>query len=278
MKSIRGKKALVTGAASGIGREIALALAGQGAELFLLDIDEEGLSRVAASAEALGVSSRVRRCDLADGTQISAAVRAVLDCWGRVDILVNNAGVAYYGPTDRMTPELWQWLLGVNLLAPIQWIRELLPTFLAQGEAHVLNVSSVGGLVAQTRMAAYHASKFALVGLTESLRAEYNHRGIGFTCLCPGLADTNIFRNTVSGRRGKPVKVPPRWLLVSPRRVARKAVAGIRRNRGLVLVSPMAHVLWGLKRLSPWLMDFINRFRRSKRKPFPSDSQPHQKG
>ena len=264
MRTLTGKKAIVTGAAAGIGREIALELARHGAQLALWDIDEAALAQTAEMVTAAGGTSFVRRCDLAQPSQITAAVQDTLQQWQRVDVLVNNAGVAYYGAADRMTPQQWDWVLCVNLLAPIQLIRELLPTFLAQGEAHVVNIASIGGLVAQTRMAAYHTTKFGLVGLTEALRAEYDHRGIGFTAVCPGLTRTAFLTNVATSRK-RPPTIPPRWLAIEPRVVARKAVAAIRKNRGLVLAGPMAHVLWACKRISPWLFDFVNRFHRKKK-------------
>lgn len=265
MRQLAGSRAIVTGAASGIGRCLALELARRGVELALWDVDLAGLDETLRRVEAAGGTAHRRRCDLMRPAEITLAVRETLARWGGVEILVNNAGVAYYGPADRMAPEQWDWVLGVNLLAPVQLIRELLPTMLAQGRGHVLNVASIGGLVAQTRLAAYHASKFGLVGLTEALRAEYDHRGVGFTCLCPGLTRTAFFEHAAIGRKRR--RRPPRWLTIPPQRVARAGVRGIRHNRGLVLVSPMARVLWFLKRLSPGLVDFANRFRRSRRQP-----------
>src|SRR5262249_13826453 len=137
MKFIRGRKALVTGAASGIGRAIALALAREGADLFLLDIEEAKLAATSREAERAGVSVIPRVCDLADGSEISAAVREVSEKWGALNILVNNAGITYYGPTLQMTQALWERLIAVNLLAPIQLTRELLPMLAAQDEAHI---------------------------------------------------------------------------------------------------------------------------------------------
>ena len=115
MKVICGKKALVTGAASGVGRSIALALARDGADLFLLDIDEENLASVVEEARNLGVEVIGRRCDVADADQITESVNALMKAWGRLEILVNNAGILYYGKTEKMTDEQWDRLLAVNL-------------------------------------------------------------------------------------------------------------------------------------------------------------------
>jgi short-subunit dehydrogenase len=264
MKDLRGKYALVTGAASGIGLAVARELARHGVHQILVDIDEAGLRAAVGRVREAGVQAVPFRCDLSDPAQVSDCVRAALGVWGALDVLVNNAGVAYYGPTDRMTAAQWDWLLQINLLTPIRLTRELLPTLLGRPEAHVLNVCSVAGLVAGRKLAAYHASKFGLVGFSESLRAEYAARGLGVTALCPGLVRTGLFRAAASGA-GKPVREPPRWLSVTPDGVARKAVRAIRTNRGLVLVSPMAHALWALKRVSPALLAFLAGFSRRRR-------------
>ena len=116
MREIRGKKALVTGAASGIGRAIALRLAQEGVDLFLVDIDEAGLAAVVAEAREAGVEVIGRRCDVGQPREVSAAVADLLDRWGGVDILVNNAGITYYGRTDEMSAEHWDRLLRMNLL------------------------------------------------------------------------------------------------------------------------------------------------------------------
>src|SRR5688572_8613898 len=115
MKSIRGKQALVTGAASGIGKAIAIALAREGADLYLLDVNEAGLRDVVAEVTSLKVKALGKVCDLTKPEAISAAVQEILSRWQHIDILVNNAGVAYYGPTHKMTAEQWNWLLAINL-------------------------------------------------------------------------------------------------------------------------------------------------------------------
>ncbi|MBV9124282.1 MAG: SDR family NAD(P)-dependent oxidoreductase, partial [Planctomycetes bacterium] len=140
---------------------------------------------------------------------------------------------------------------------PIQFTRELLPTLLARDEAHILNVCSVGGLFARGKLAAYHVSKFGLVGFSSSLRAEYVARGLGVTALCPGYVRTNLFRAALSGRPSRPVRMPPRWLTTSPERLATHAIKAIRRNQGLAVVTPMGRGLWYLQRLSPRLVEWL---------------------
>jgi short-subunit dehydrogenase len=267
MKDLRNKKTLVTGAGSGIGLCIALELSRHGADVLLVDVDEDRLRDATRQVRANGVEAIPVRCDLSQPAQVSACAREALGRWGTLDVLVNNAGVAYHGPTERMTPAQWDWVMQVNLHAPIQLTRELLPTLLARPEAHILNVCSIAGLVAGRKLAAYHVSKFGLVGFSEALRAEYANRGLGVTALCPGLVRTGLFRAAASDHPGRPVRPPPRWLTVSPEAVARKAVRAIRRDRGLVLVSAMAHGLWLLKRLSPGLLDGLHRLRRKWRIP-----------
>jgi 3-oxoacyl-[acyl-carrier protein] reductase len=257
MQVIRGKKALVTGAASGIGRALALALAREGADLTLIDIDEAKLAATAREAQGLGARVTTRVCDLTQPAQITDAVRSVL-AGGGLDILVNNAGAAYYGATHDMTVEQWDQIISLNLLAPIQLIRELMPTLLAQDEAHVLNVCSIFGLVPLRKGAAYQASKFALVGLSAALRAEYG-RDLGVTALCPGFVRTALLETFATGRPGQRRHVIPAFLCASPEQVAAAAIRAIRRNKGLVVITPAARLLWWIGRLSPGLLDWITR-------------------
>jgi NAD(P)-dependent dehydrogenase (short-subunit alcohol dehydrogenase family) len=269
MKSIRGKRALVTGAASGIGREIALALALEGAHVYLLDVDEEALAEVVRDARVCGVDAVGVRCDLTQPDEITGALAEMAAAWGGIDILVNNAGVAFYGPTEKMTAAQWDWLLSINLLAPIQITRELLPTLLSRPEAHILNVCSVAGLVAGARTTAYHVSKFGLVGFTEALRAEFGRRGIGVTALCPGPVRTNLYRSAISGKKRRAVVPdPPAWLSTSPERTAAAAVRAITKNQRFVLLTPLAYVLYNAKRFAPGFLDWMHQLgRRSNARP-----------
>jgi short-subunit dehydrogenase len=258
MQAIRGKKALVTGAASGIGRALTLALAREGADLYLIDMDEAKLAVAAREAQSFGVTVATRVCDLTQSSEITVAVQSVLAGWGALNILVNNAGVAYYGATHDMTAEQWNRIILTNLLAPIQLFRELLPTLLAQDEAHIVNVCSIFGLVPLRKGAAYQASKFGLVGLSAALRAEYG-RDIGVTALCPGFVRTAMLETFATGAPGQQRHVVPAWLCTSPEKVAAATIRAIRRNKGLVVITPTAWLLWWIARLSPGLLDWVTR-------------------
>jgi 3-oxoacyl-[acyl-carrier protein] reductase len=263
VKTIRGKKALVTGAASGIGQAIALALAREGADLFLVDIDEPGLRATARDAAMPGSTVLLEVCDLSSSTQISACTAACLRAFGELDIVVNAAGVFNYGHDDELNAEAWRVLMAVNLLAPIQLVRELMPALLAQKESHILNVCSILGLVPTRKVMSYQTSKFALVGYSLALRTGYTTHNVGVTALCPGLVDTPMLAR--SGPHWlKRSKLRSFALLTTPEAVALRAIAAIRRNNGLVVVPFTARFLWLVYRICPALVLWL--FRRKSRK------------
>ncbi len=264
MNSLHGKLALVTGAASGIGRALAIELARAGADLLLVDIDRAGLLETVQRTSPYGRRADWHVLDLGLPDEVSHLIKRVRDDFSSLDILINNAGLAYYGTTHEMSTEQWNRVLAVNLLAPIQLTHALLPLLSERPEAHVMNVCSIAGLVGVNRLAAYNASKFALVGFSESLRAEYGPRGIGVTALCPGLVRTRIFEKAMTSR-DKNVPRFPKWLTSSPELVARRAVRAIRKNQGLVVISAPARVVWWIKRLMPNFLDRIQRVRRIRR-------------
>ena len=259
MEIIRGKKALVTGAASGIGRAIALALAREGADLFLVDIDEPRLLSSARDAEALGSKVLTEVCDLSKPAQISACASACVRSFNTLDILVNCAGVIFYGHADEMTEPKWNAVMSVNLFAPIQLVRELLPTLTAQRESHILNVCSVFGLLPVRKLMGYQTSKFALVGYSLALRTEYFAQNVGVTALCPGFVDTPMFERFGPAWFKRLLSFSPFSLVVSPDFVARQAVASIRRNRGIVVVSLGGKIMWLIFRLCPTLVLWLFR-------------------
>jgi 3-oxoacyl-[acyl-carrier protein] reductase len=248
MKHLRNRKALVTGAASGIGRSIALALAEQGAHVALLDIDAEGLSDVTEQVRALGVQALTLQCDLTRPDAITAAVRDLRAQWPDIHILVNNAGICYYQTMDRMTAEQWDHVLAINFHAPLQLIRELITVLQAQDEAHIVNLCSMFGLVSYRHIAAYTMSKHAMVGLTKAMRCDYAGSGMGASAICPGFVHGTTFFDSAK-------RTPPRWLCCTPPTVARRTITAIRRNRAMTVITPLARLVWWADRLCPWLLD-----------------------
>ena len=272
MKTLRGRKALITGAASGIGRALAIGLAREGVHLYLLDVNAAGLADVVTQVRGEGVEAVGKHCDVADSMQLVDCLREMLSNWGAPQLLVNNAGVGCYGATHEMTADQWNRVLDINLLAPIELTRELLPTLLAQDESHILNVCSMAGLVGFPKTAAYNVSKFGLQGLSESIRAEYGKTNLGVTSLCPGFVDTDIFQSANNGMSPQKVRAPNAWAMITPERVATLAIRGIRRNRPVVVVTLLARVLWFLKRMAP--RQFLQLFCRRPRKRAVPESQP----
>ena len=266
MRELCKKTVLLTGAASGIGRELALQLSETGCHLLLVDIDAEQLDDVATLAGRNNVNVRTYRCDLANKHDIDRMVTSALHDTDVIDVLINNAGVAYYGPTDRMTQEQWDWLMSVNLLAPIRLTQLLLPHLLERPDGHIVNMCSISGLVAGGRLAAYHTSKFGLVGYTEALRAEFGRSGLGVTAMCPGPLQTRLYDSAAHPDTKKEVPSPPAFICTSAERVAKLTLKAIRRNRRMVLITPMAHGLFQIKRFFPDLLDRVSQFSRKKRR------------
>ena len=266
MKTFDGKTVFLTGAASGIGRELALQLAPLGCHLYLVDIDADGLGTLTDEVRSYGRRVWTQVCDLADPVAVSQTLADFDHRTDVIDVLINNAGVAYYGPTDVMTQKKWNWLMNINLLAPIQITNHFLPQLTERPDAHIANMCSISGIVAGGRFTAYHTSKFGLIGFTEAIRAEYGRKGIGVSAICPGPVTTNLYEAADSGRDGKEVPTPPKWLCASPQRVAGLTIKAIRKNKRQMLITPMAHGLYQMKRFVPGLIDFANQLSRKKKK------------
>jgi short-subunit dehydrogenase len=258
MRTIRSRRAVVTGAASGIGRAIALALAAEGADLFLIDRNADELQAIAQEVANRGVTAIIAVCDLALPAEITRAIGELRARWNGVNILVNCAGVGHFGPYHLTPEEIWRRTVAVNLLAPMQIIHELLPTLFGADEAHILNVCSFMGLVPWKKVAAYQASKYGLVGFTLALRSDYCRHNFGVTALCPGFVRTAML-DVQDPEPHRQAPSPPAILSTTPDAVATAAVAAIRRNRGLVLVTPFARMAWWATRLSPSFVDWLNR-------------------
>jgi NAD(P)-dependent dehydrogenase (short-subunit alcohol dehydrogenase family) len=193
MDSFKGKVAVVTGGGSGIGRALTLALAREGARVVLADVDEAAMAAVATEARTHGVDALGVRTDVSDLGQVQALAERAWQAFGAVHVLCNNAGVAAWGGLERATHRDWQWVLGVNLWGVIHGIEAFVPRMIAAGEGgHIVNTASMAGLIASQGLGVYNTSKYAVVGLSETLAKDLKPYRIGVSVLCPMGVETRI--------------------------------------------------------------------------------------
>jgi NAD(P)-dependent dehydrogenase (short-subunit alcohol dehydrogenase family) len=253
-----GKLVLVTGAGSGIGRETALLCARRGANLAICDIDEAGLAATEAEARSLGCEVLARSIDVADRAQMRALADAVHEHAAAVDVLVNNAGVGL-GASFLETPlEDWDWIMQINVMGVVNGCRMFVPAMVDRGRGgHVVNLSSAAGYFPNPSLAAYSATKFAVLGLSEALRVELRPSGIGVTAVCPGLINTPItrssrLRGSVETQRERIVRLYERRNY-GPERVARRILDAVQRDLAVMPVTAEAWGMWWLARFAPSL-------------------------
>jgi short-subunit dehydrogenase len=254
-----GSTAAVTGAASGIGEALAVALAGRGCSLVLLDRDADRLAAVAARLRADHPAATVDTVvvDLADAAATQRAVEQVAAAHPRLGLLVNNAGVALGGRFDQVTLEEFEWVQAINLHAVVRLTHGLLPVLKANPGSHLVNVSSLFGLIAPAGQTAYATSKFAVRGFTEALRAELAGDGVGVTCVHPGGIRTRIAESArvgsgvPAGQGEQDKRQFAKLLTMDPGRAAGLIVSAVERRRPRLLIGGSAVVLDGVARLFP---------------------------
>jgi NAD(P)-dependent dehydrogenase (short-subunit alcohol dehydrogenase family) len=194
MKMLEGRVAAVTGAASGLGRAMALAFAGEGMHAALADVDEPGLKSTLDEVQSRGVRAFAMRVDVSRYQEVESFCSKAIAQFGATHVVCNNAGVSPLGAVWENTLADWQWILGVNLWGVIHGVRAFVPRLLAQGEGHVVNTASVAGLISPPGMGAYNVTKHAVVALSESLYHDLRLRGspVGVSVLCPAYVPTGI--------------------------------------------------------------------------------------
>jgi NAD(P)-dependent dehydrogenase (short-subunit alcohol dehydrogenase family) len=222
MKQLKGKVAAVTGAASGLGRSMALAFAAEGMHVALADVDLENLSSVENEAREKGIRACSMQVDVSKAAEMEAFAERAVKEMGAVHLVCNNAGVSPLGAVWENTVADWQWILGVNLWGVIHGVRAFTPRLIAQNEGHIVNTASVAGLISPPGSGAYNATKHAVVTLSESLYHDLRERNsaVGVSVLCPAYVPTRI----TESERNRPDELKRASREVSPETVARQAM------------------------------------------------------
>jgi NAD(P)-dependent dehydrogenase (short-subunit alcohol dehydrogenase family) len=267
VRDLVGKTALITGAASGIGRATAHALAKEGMKLVVCDVDEAGLSSLSAElGDAIVLS---RRVDVADRAQMIAVADAVHADLPALDVLVNNAGVGLAGGVAQTSLDDWDWIVGVNLMGAVHGNALFVPKMIERkAGGHVVNVASALGYFGAPYVLAYATTKAAVMGMSESLRAELAPKGIGVSVICPGIVQTGII-GSMRFPANEPDRVTKSRAKIEglyakrgygPEGVAAAIVSAIRWDRAIVPVTVEAWALFAMKRFAPGLSAPVGRW------------------
>lgn len=253
-REIRHSRAIITGASSGIGRALALELARQGAELVITARRQDRLCTLAEEISALGAKSHSVVGDVCDPATRQAVIQAVQERFGGLDILVNNAGIGALGLFEHADPQRLRQVMEVNFFALVEMTRLALPLLKRGTNPMLVNISSIIGHRGVPYNTEYCASKFAVRGFSESLRAELTRQGIDVLVVCPGTTDTEFFERVID-RTGEPTW--PEHSAVSAEQVAQQTVRAIRRGSREIIPYGWGRILCWLNRLSPRLMDRV---------------------
>ncbi|MEQ1785692.1 MAG: SDR family NAD(P)-dependent oxidoreductase [Acidimicrobiales bacterium] len=259
MKHFDGRVAAITGAGSGIGRALAVDLAGRGAHLALSDVDEAGLADTVARCEGAAVKVTSHLVDVADRDAMHAWADDVVAEHGQANLIVNNAGVALGATVERMSYDDFEWLMGINFWGVVHGTKAFLPHLKAAGEGHIVNLSSVFGLLSIPSQSAYNAAKFGVRGFTDALRIELDAERCGVSCTTvhPGGIQTNIARNArmdddvvaMAGGVERAHRDFDRIAMTTPEKAARQILTAVERDRRRALIGPDAKVLDLVSRL-----------------------------
>ena len=254
MRELNGKVAVVTGGGSGIGRAMALAFADEGMDVAIGDIEAGPAEAVAGEVRAKGRRAIAVVCDVADVASVRALAAAAKAELGGAHVVCNNAGVVANSPTAQMSDTDWSWVLGVDLDGVVNGIQAFLPGLVEQGEGHIVNTSSMAGLIplAAPGIISYTAAKYGVMGITETLHGELDGTGVGASVLCPGIVNTRIgesARNRPDAdaapppprAESPPDAEPPRIIggePIEPEVVARRVVEAVKGNELYIVTHP----------------------------------------
>lgn len=265
MKHLDGKNVVITGAGSGLGRAMALALARKGCRIGIADINPEGAAETLDMVGREGGSGEAFRIDVSKPDEVEVMADYFFREWGGVDLLINNAGVASVGFVGDIKLEDWQWLFGISFWGMIYGCHSFIPRMKAQGGGHILNVSSAAGLFCLMEMAPYNTAKAAIIALSETLKWELSPDKIGVTVLCPTFFDTHLLDNMRYTDKFECdfARSTFEHARMTADEVAAKAVRAVEKGKLYCIPQGTGKLFWGVKRISPSLFSrttsFINR-------------------
>ena len=262
MKDFKDRVAAITGSGSGIGRALSVELASRGCHVALSDVDEAGMAETVAMIEQVGsVKISTRIVDVADRDAVESWAAAVVEEFGHVNLIFNNAGVALEANVASMSYDNFRWLMDINFWGVIHGTMTFLPLLKESGEGHIINISSVFGLMGIPSQSAYNAAKFGVRGFTEALRTELDieQSCVSATSIHPGGIRTNIARNSriEHDENAEPVDADQlalefeKFARTSPEKAAQLILGAVRKNKRRALIGPDAHVFDFAARVSP---------------------------
>jgi NAD(P)-dependent dehydrogenase (short-subunit alcohol dehydrogenase family) len=259
MKTFEGKICILTGAASGIGRCLAQQLAAYGATVYLADCNAALLDEAARQIKEAGGKAFANPLDVTDKKAFAGLVEKVVSAHGKLDYLFNNAGIGVGGEAFSFDFQDWEQVISVNLYGVINGVQAAYPLMVKQGRGHIVNVASVAGLFPLTGEISYTTSKYAVVGLTQALRAEAADLGVKVSLVCPGKIETPIYQTAkiIGFDKQKALSLLPKG--ITPEKCASTILKGVAKNRAIIVITGLGRLMWLVSRVSPALSLFFAR-------------------
>jgi NAD(P)-dependent dehydrogenase (short-subunit alcohol dehydrogenase family) len=252
-RTLHNKKIVITGAASGIGRDLAAIFAQKGCTILIADVNDPGSRQTLDLVRNSGGDGEIFHCDVSKLDDVMKMADHCYEKWGTVDILINNAGVAAAGFMGDIPIEDWEWIVAINFWGVVHGCHAFVPRMKKQGDGYIVNVASAAGIISFPEMSSYNSTKAAVISISETLKCELAPHGIGVTVLCPTFINTNLFESLrcTDDFQRMCTRTGFENARVTSRAVAEKTVKAIENNKLYVLPQAGAKLSWIYKRMAP---------------------------